>query len=112
MIVQSRIRPDGSPQLVLSGDLDTASADEVRHAGLDLIAAADGDNIILIDLADVPFIDSTGLGALIALQNAADQIGLKVALLDPSSRVVRVLEITNLTDVFAVKYDRGLPKHT
>jgi ABC-type transporter Mla MlaB component len=75
---------------VLAGDLDVARSDEVGHAGLDLIASAEGGRVVLIDLIDVPFIDSTGLGALIALQNVADAAGLPLALPDPSKRVTQV----------------------
>jgi anti-anti-sigma factor len=57
----------------------------------------------------VGFIDSTGLGALIALQNAADEAGLKMALLDPLKRVTQVLDIMKLTGVFAV--ERSYERH-
>jgi anti-anti-sigma factor len=103
VVIAKHVRPDGSFLLVLAGDLDTASADDVRRAGLDLIAEAVADEAVLVDLIDVPFMDSTGIGALIALQNAADEAGLKLVLLDPSKRVTQVLDITHLTDVFTVE---------
>ena len=86
--------------MVLAGDFDLASAAEVRRVGLELLST--GCARLLVDLMDVPFMDSTGLGTLIALKLSAEQAGIPFLLLDPSDRVVRLLEVTAMTQWFAV----------
>ena len=88
--------------LVLSGEFDLASAPDVRQTGLEMIAA-DGCTRFLVDLMDVTFMDSTGIGTLIAVRVAAEDAGIPFLLLDPSNRVTRLLELTALTRVFAIE---------
>lgn len=102
MICTTHTRDDGSTLLVVSGDIDMSCVKELREIGLGVLARVGGTEFLL-DLMDVPFIDSTGLGALIALRNAADEGGTHLALLDPSERVMAVLEITKLADVFDIR---------
>jgi anti-sigma B factor antagonist len=63
---------------------------------------ADGRSKLLVDLADVRFIDSSGLGALIAgFKNAASREGaLKLADLQPQVR--SMFELTRLHRVFEI----------
>ena len=55
-------RPNGDALVVhLEGELDSSTADELRAA----LAADCDDDVVIVDLRDVPFMDSAGLGALI-----------------------------------------------
>jgi anti-sigma B factor antagonist len=95
------LRDDGSTLLVLSGEIDMSCAQAIQEDGLKLLAV-DGCRALVIDLMDVSFMDSTGLGALIGLRNASREMGAPLVLLDPSPRVRRVLEITRLDGVFEI----------
>jgi anti-sigma B factor antagonist len=86
--------------LVISGELDVATAAEVRSAGEQ--AVADGSQSLVVDLEAVTFLDSSGLGALIALRNASLAAQRSFSLRRPSPRVNKVLELSGLTDVFDV----------
>ncbi len=55
---------------------------------------------LLIDLADVPFIDSTGLGGLAAAYNAARDARAHIKFLTPSRLVLRGLHRVHLDRVF------------
>jgi anti-sigma B factor antagonist len=57
---------------------------------------------VVIDLADVTFVDSTGLGALIVARKAARERGGSVSLISPPPVVRRLLGSTRLHDVFAI----------
>jgi anti-sigma B factor antagonist len=57
---------------------------------------------IEVDLSQTSFLDSCGLGALIALHKTACDRGGKVSLLRPQSAVERVLELTRLHRVFQI----------
>ena len=54
-------RVEGVPTLQVRGDVDSASASELRAT---LRALPDGEAVV-VDLRHVPFMDSSGLGALV-----------------------------------------------
>jgi anti-sigma B factor antagonist len=56
-----------------------------------------------IDLSDVVFMDSSGLQALVSLNNRAEERGLEVALVRPSVPVSRILQLTGLETQFVVE---------
>jgi anti-sigma B factor antagonist len=97
----NHVRDDGSTLLVLSGEIDMSCAGTLRDKGLALLEAG-GCHTLIVDLMDVSFIDSTGIGALITLRNASGRAGAPLLLLDPSPAVAKVLAITGLDDVFMI----------
>jgi anti-sigma B factor antagonist len=60
---------------------------------------------IVIDMSAVPFIDSTGLGALVEIRNAGTARGLPTRAVGARPQARHVLTITALADVFAVPGD-------
>jgi anti-sigma B factor antagonist len=93
-------QPDESVRLVVSGDVDVATAGTVLSSGLELLNNRQVPSTLALDLTNVTFIDSTGLGVLVSLRNAA---GDDLVLLDPSERVLRLLDITGLTSAFTIE---------
>jgi anti-sigma B factor antagonist len=59
-------------------------------------------NSIDIDLSKVQFVDSAGLGALVALRKTAAERNGKVRLVNPAPHVQQVLELTRLHRVFEI----------
>jgi anti-sigma B factor antagonist len=98
------VRPpaDGWTTLVVSGELDVALAVEVREVGVAALTGSDGHSL-RIELAEVSFMDSSGLGALISLRNAATAAGGDVVLCDPPLAVDKVLALTQLDTVFTIQ---------
>ena len=92
------IERDGSAIVVrLGGELDLYNAPTLREALLDAAAAAPGR--LVVDLADVRFIDSTALGVLVEARSRA---GDAFALAAPALETRRALEISGLDRHFAV----------
>ncbi len=91
---------DGFPVFELSGSLDIATSPTVRAALLD--ASERGDHRLIVDLSDVEFLDSTGLGALIGAQRRANEMGGELRLVVKEGQIVRLLRITGLLKIFAV----------
>lgn len=90
----------GDPLVSISGELDLASADDF----LAEVTEAAGDGALLVlDLAGVTFMDSTGLGALIKVRNRLVDRGGDVSLAAVSAAVERVLELTGMAEVFGVR---------
>jgi anti-anti-sigma factor len=87
--------------LVLSpvGELDITSADLLREAARDALAARP--RCIVIDLAGLRFCGSTGLAVLIDARHDAEAAGVGFGTGGGSPIVRRVLEITRLGPVLA-----------
>lgn len=84
----------------LRGSFDIATAPSVRAA---LTAASgDGKHAIVVDLTNVEFLDSTGLGALIGGHRRASENGGQVRLAVADGPISRLLNITGLMRVFPV----------
>jgi len=82
------------------GELDVALAVELRRA-VDAAIAAPGERIV-IDLARVDYIDSTGLGALVGAVTKAEQHAKRLVLRSPSRAARTLLARTGLTSSFDV----------
>lgn len=80
--------------------VDAHNAGELKGRLLEL--SAEGKNKILVDLTEVRFIDSSGLGALIAAYKSAAANGGIVALAGLQPQVRSVFELTRLHRVFKV----------
>ncbi len=84
----------------LTGSLDIATSPTVRAA---LTSASErGGHQLIVDLTQVDFLDSTGLGALIGGQRRAREFGGEVRIVAKEGQILRLLRITGLLKVFAV----------
>jgi anti-sigma B factor antagonist len=63
---------------------------------------------LLIDLADLSYVDSMGLGTLVRVYVSARQSGCRVTLEHLGKQVRNVLSITNLLSVFAHAEDHNI----
>ena len=92
-------RNEGSVVVSLAGELDLYNAEEVRGALLD--ACAGEPKVLVVDLGEVTFIDSTSLGVLIeARSRMADRSGFRLAA--PGLETRRALEVSGLDRSFLV----------
>ena len=90
--------------LALSGEVDLVNAEKLRELGaLALAAMIDPDGVLVIDLSDVTMMDSTGIGALVLVNNAARRNGQLVRLRGVPPLLRRVLDIGGLSDCFALE---------
>lgn len=62
---------------------------------------------VILDLRHVNFIESAGLGALVAAKKRALERGGDIKILQPGKRVRELLELTLLTRVFEIHEDEG-----
>jgi anti-anti-sigma factor len=95
-----QVSEDGSCIIMIGGDVDLAVVDELLACARNNLAVA---NAVELDLADVSFIDSTGLGALVLIRQEAAALAKPLTLRNVPPSVVRLLQITGLGDVFDVE---------
>lgn len=89
----------GACVVTLGGELDLYNADSVRRALIE--AAAGSPERIVVDLGEVEFIDSTGLGVLIEARAKLEN-GRAFLLASPGIETRRALEISGLDRHFEV----------
>lgn len=63
---------------------------------------------VAVDLSMVTFMDSSGLGALIAINQAAAEQGTTLVLQSPPASVMRIMDMTATTSVFTI-HPSGVP---
>jgi anti-anti-sigma factor len=86
-------------RLAVAGEIDIMAADGLRDT---LIQTLHKYRPVHIDvnLADVTFMDASGVTALLKFAIAAHQLGCAVSITNPQSGAQKVLEITGLLDEF------------
>jgi len=90
-------RLDRNAMVEVSGELDLYSSPDLERR-LEELAAANVGRVVL-DLAGVSFIDSTGLSVIISAVKRIRTIGGDLVLRSPSPNTVKLLEITGLDRV-------------
>ena len=96
-----RVRPevrDASLEVAVAGELDMAAAFKLESAVEPALAAGEVTEVV-VDLADVRFVDSAGIGALLSIRERAQQQGIDVSFTRASGPVRRILGLTGLQDV-------------
>lgn len=90
----------GPSGVALQGEIDAHSAPGVAERFSTLPA---GDADIVIDMAEVTFMDSSGLRVLLDLHQRAGEAGRRLVLRTPSQSVTRLLDVSGLSDHFIVE---------
>ncbi len=87
-----------------AGVLDGLQANQLRQQVSELVAS--GNNLVLLDLADVNFIDSSGLGALIAVLKMLRTAGGDLYLCSLAAPVKHLFMLTRMDGIFETIGDR------
>ena len=90
-------RPDGLTILSPAGRLNMTTALDLRQAIVTLVTS--GSPFVVVDLSQVDFIDSSGLGGLVSGLKTAREAGGDLRLAAPTEQVKLVLQLTNLERV-------------
>jgi anti-anti-sigma factor len=96
---------EGTYVLTLGGEADVANAAEVEQALVEILA--DGGRDVIVDLLDVPFVDSTILGVLLRYSRRLRHAGGTLVLVCDDVRVMRAFEISGLGAYFSFERSLG-----
>ncbi len=88
-----------------AGEIDIWTAPKLRTQWLEL-AATEQPDVFVVDLTEVTFLDSTGLGMLVSLRSAQQEHGGSVQVRGANPMIVKVLQLTGLASRFP---DAGEP---
>ena len=101
------VRKQGQAQVIrLRGDLKIGEpVDNFRQAMEDLFGS--GDYSLVVNIAEVPMIDSSGIGLLVRSLTTAKQRGGSLKLVNPSKLAMQTLKIVGLVNLFEIFNDEG-----
>jgi anti-sigma B factor antagonist len=95
-----RDRRNGAVVVIAAGEIDLASSPELRAALYDPETRAD---TIMLDLREVTFMDSSGLGVIVGQHKRAREEGFRFRVaIDGASEVQRILELSGLVTVLDI----------
>ena len=86
---------DGVVTLAVAGEVDIAVADELVAAAYRCLRE-DGVRTLVVDLAAVTFLDSSGLGGLVRVRNFAQSQDQHLEIANVAESVMKVFTITGL----------------
>lgn len=91
---------DGPTIVSVSGEVDIFTAPELKAT----LGAAieDGVTMIIVDLTDTRFMDSTALGVLIGVVKKLRPIGGRMAVVNTEPSTAKTFEITGLDRIFSI----------
>ena len=89
---------EGGARVSVSGEVDVSCASELRDALDAALAGLSAGSELVCDLAEVPYIDSTGIGVLVGAAHRVTEAGLTFAVARPQRNVARVLGLLGVGD--------------
>jgi anti-sigma B factor antagonist len=101
--VETRTPREGVAVIALDGEVDVYTSPRLKQEMVDLLNR--GQVHLVVDLNEVAYLDSTGLGVLIGgLKRAREREG-DLRLICENMRILRIFEITGLTKIFEIDKD-------
>jgi anti-sigma B factor antagonist len=103
-IIEHRFDKEKNGWLVdISGEVDIFNSDKMKSRFLELIASEKAD--LYICCRDLEYIDSTALGALVAVLKHVKAYGGEIYLKSIKPSIAKLFKITNLNQVFIIEGD-------
>ncbi|HET6386766.1 MAG TPA: STAS domain-containing protein [Armatimonadota bacterium] len=91
----------GVPIIGLSGEMDVHTSAQLRDAVLALLDK--GAQKIVVNLDNVEYVDSTGLGTMVGVLKRMTEQNSKLCLVSSNPLINKVFDITGLTRIFTIK---------
>ncbi len=99
------VHHDGDTTVVeIIGNLTAGDPEKLLEAETGRLLET-GKHLIAMDMADVEYVDSSGLGALIRCQRLCAEHAAEMELRGVNPRIKNLLTLARLTDVFTIRED-------
>lgn len=96
--------------LHICGEIDHHIAPEIRKEADDFIMRSSAATVIL-DLSDIDFMDSSGLGLLMGRKALTDKLKKKLLIRNPSARISKIIDLAGLNKILNIEYKNGGSDH-
>jgi anti-sigma B factor antagonist len=105
-VLTFEIERDGDAAVVkCHGRLVVGTTEEFYREIKQLLPQA---KVVVVDLAGLTYVDSSGLGTLVRLHSSARKSGCEFKLLHLGKQLRNLLKLTNLLSVFSQMEDHGI----
>jgi anti-sigma B factor antagonist len=94
---------DGAGVVTVAGELDLGSTPKLRDAAVRQILT--GAPVLVLDLTGLEFLDSTGLGTIVAVLKRARTLGVELRLVISRERVRAPFELTGVDGLLPIHDD-------
>jgi anti-sigma B factor antagonist len=84
---------DGRVRVALAGECDLTVSEQLTTTLLDAVGRAP---LVVVDVAELEFLDSSGVHGLITAHHAARETGRRLVVVNPTGTVATVLDITGV----------------
>jgi anti-sigma B factor antagonist len=91
----------GRCEMVLSGELDVSTAPLLRHRMAEVTDELDTE--LVLDIAALTFIDSTGLSLIVSEHKQLKARGAELIVLSPTRMARRLFELSGLDSVLSIR---------
>ena len=102
-VIASSETTDDSCVVRLQGDIDFSRSPELRNGLLQIVEQ--GAPRLILDLSEVPYMDSSGVAVLVEILQKQRKKDSKLVLCNMQSKVKGIFEISQLHKVFAIVDD-------
>jgi anti-sigma B factor antagonist len=99
-------KEDDKDILILNGEVDAFTASNLKKEILELTESAET-NLLVLEMSRVSYMDSTGIGVIIAGYKSVKKNGGSLVVQGLTSRVKRLFDITGLSEIVEVKKLEG-----
>lgn len=102
--VASQIDSPLSATVALRGELDLATDQDLTAAMRAVVGQLQPTAICTVELAELAFMDSTGLRCVLNCASMASAAGVTLRFERPTAQVLRLLEVTNTASLLGLAY--------
>jgi anti-sigma B factor antagonist len=94
---------DGVTVIAVGGELDLGSSPKLRDAAVRQLLA--GDQVLVLDMTGLEFLDSTGLGVIVGVLKRARTLGADLRLVIAQARVLAAFKVTGIDTLLPIHDD-------
>ena len=107
LTIATSLGPDRA-RVFLRGELDLSTAPTL-HKHIDDMLAGNGQHrsLVLIDLGELAFCDSSGLRALLEIVDRCQRVGTNLRLTNVPANIHRIFELTRTTSMLNIDTNSG-----
>ncbi|MFM1655692.1 anti-sigma factor antagonist [Brevibacillus sp. B_LB10_24] len=88
-------------KLLVAGEVDAHTAPQLFDQLVPLVQRTANQSVV-VDLAEVSYLDSTGLGVFVGALKLSQQTGCRLSIQNVTPRIERLFRITGLIDIIPV----------
>ena len=97
MEIKGKVK-NGTLYIVLSGELDECSANYARES-MDALISTSSFNKLVVDMHDLEFMDSTGIGVLIGRYKKLKSKNIFMYVINPNIHIERIFKMSGLYEI-------------